>query len=309
MYVAALDNMVYMDPCVIERGDIHSTCIMKAIENGHLDICKCLVTKGADIHNDQDDQGKSCIMVAAERGHLDICMWLLDNGVEMKSYTFDIFVEDSINSIAASSSTVDDVKRYNTSALHLAARNNHYKVVKLFLEKDADPFYCMVLWVIGRQYRNNKPFVPRIVLAFGKQKYRQSTEIVLNEAKKKKSKEEVLDAVKNVGWLRYYAFDEIKVDNQVILQSSNDCGPFPVHCQSVLLLLQRLYSRIAEHEKKLMLDHFLPFEYSPQNLNGVDDYNAVMTQVMAAWYMRNDIGVCVDAVLLDDADLEAIPCE
>lgn len=60
-----------------------------------------------------------------------------------------------------------------------------------------------------------------------------------------------------------------------------------------------------------MLDHFLPYEYSPQNLNWVDDYNAVMTQVMAAWYMRNDIGVCVDAVLLDDAALGEIlvPCE
>ena len=63
---------------------------------------------------------------------------------------------------------------------------------------------------------------------------------------------------------------------------------------------QRLYPRIiANHEKKLVLGHFHPYEHSPQNLVREDDYDTVMTQtVIAAWYMRNVIDTCVDAVLL-----------
>lgn len=58
--------------------------LLTATTRGKLDVCKYLVSKGANIEY-KDDKNQNAIYVAVANGRTDVCKFLLDNGAEIDS--------------------------------------------------------------------------------------------------------------------------------------------------------------------------------------------------------------------------------
>ena len=55
---------------------------MIASENGHLDVVRALLNKGADVSTERDD-GATALAIASQRGHADVVQVLRDNAAEV----------------------------------------------------------------------------------------------------------------------------------------------------------------------------------------------------------------------------------
>jgi len=99
-----------------EGGDEDGlTCLMIAASNGHLDICRLLIDKGAQVEA-KVSCGWSPLHYAAEQGHVEIVRLLCNHGAD---------VEARVNNV--------------WRPLHYAACNGHISVVKeLIEERNAD---------------------------------------------------------------------------------------------------------------------------------------------------------------------------
>ena len=125
-----------------------------ASKDGHLDICKWLLSIGEPACITTLTQyGESPISVACQHGHLETCQWLLDNGptVAMLNQKYDLFPAQGwcLMHIACANghcnicqwlieivgdtniSTTDD---YGRTPMSLACGNGHHQICKcLFL--------------------------------------------------------------------------------------------------------------------------------------------------------------------------------
>lgn len=103
----------YLDvvKCLVEHGaNIHAfdtVALRKAAENGHLDIVKYLFEQGADIHVKHDE----ALEVSAKKGHLDLVKYLVQQGMDTKAIS---------------------------EAMWLSAFHGHLDVVKYLVEQGAD---------------------------------------------------------------------------------------------------------------------------------------------------------------------------
>jgi len=79
-----------------------------ASENGHLEVVKLLVEKGADIHADNDN----ALRWASKNGHLEVVEFLVEKGA--------------------------DIHANNDGALKWASKNGYLEVVEFLVEKGAD---------------------------------------------------------------------------------------------------------------------------------------------------------------------------
>ncbi len=94
------------------------TALMIALENGHEELCKLLLERGADVNvtaMDHWDKGKTVLILAAENGHEELCELLLERGAD-----------------------VNAVGNEGWTALMFAAKNGHKEVCELLLERGAD---------------------------------------------------------------------------------------------------------------------------------------------------------------------------
>ena len=93
---------------LIEHGaDIHAEnddALCWAVENGHLNVVKCLVEHGANIHTRND----YVLRHAADRGYLNVVKYLVEHGA--------------------------NIHTRNDIALRWAAKNGHLDVVKYLVE-------------------------------------------------------------------------------------------------------------------------------------------------------------------------------
>jgi ankyrin repeat protein len=64
----------------------HTTPLMRASQEGHLKICRCLLSSGAQV-NRQNRVQMTALMLAAQRGHAEICQLLIDYGAELDAMT------------------------------------------------------------------------------------------------------------------------------------------------------------------------------------------------------------------------------
>jgi ankyrin repeat protein len=79
-----------------------------ASQNGHIEVVKLLLEKGANIHADDDFS----LRIASQQGHLEVVKLLIENGANVNAQ--------------------DDY------SLRWASQNGHIEVVKLLLENGAD---------------------------------------------------------------------------------------------------------------------------------------------------------------------------
>ena len=62
------------------------TCLMIAAENGHLDICRLLIDKGAQV-TAKNRGGWTPLHCAARKGHVEIVCLLCDHGADVEART------------------------------------------------------------------------------------------------------------------------------------------------------------------------------------------------------------------------------
>jgi hypothetical protein len=86
------------------------TCMKLAAYCGHLDICRLLIDKGAQV-NAIDSGGWTPLHWAAEQGHVEMVRLLCDRGADIEASN-----------------------KYGSRPLHLAARNGHISAVKELIE-------------------------------------------------------------------------------------------------------------------------------------------------------------------------------
>lgn len=75
---------------LIEKGaDPYSsssdeTVLMWSVENGHADLARMLLERGANV-NDEDQTGRTVLIAAADKGHTDIAQFLISKGAKVNS--------------------------------------------------------------------------------------------------------------------------------------------------------------------------------------------------------------------------------
>ena len=88
-----------------------STCLMIAACNGHLDICRILIDKGAEV-TAKDSRGWTPLHYAAVYGHIEIVRLLCDRGADVEACNI-----------------------YGWRPLHRAAMNGCISVMKELIEE------------------------------------------------------------------------------------------------------------------------------------------------------------------------------
>lgn len=106
-----------------------------ASENGHLDIVKYLVEKGADVYDDKN----VAVGYASMRGHLDVVKYLVENGADIRDNDDWALIRASqfgqIDVVKYLVENGADVKTCNYGAVRWALNCNRLDVVKYFVEK------------------------------------------------------------------------------------------------------------------------------------------------------------------------------
>ena len=92
-------------------GMLRRTCLTTAAQNGHLDICRLLIDKGAQVEAKDWDR-RTPLHFAAMRGHVEIVRLLCDHGADVEARS-----------------------NFGSGPLQCAAMNGRFSVVKELIEE------------------------------------------------------------------------------------------------------------------------------------------------------------------------------
>jgi len=119
---------------LVEKGaNVHTNidyphCL--ASENGHLEVVKFLVEKGADIHANDD----YALQLASGNGHLEVVKFLVEKGANIHVNNDDVLrLASEYGRLEVVKFLVEkgaDIHANNDCALYLASINGHLEVVK-----------------------------------------------------------------------------------------------------------------------------------------------------------------------------------
>uniref|UniRef100_F1N093 Euchromatic histone lysine methyltransferase 1 n=1 Tax=Bos taurus TaxID=9913 RepID=F1N093_BOVIN len=123
-----------------KRSPLHA-----AAEAGHVDICHMLIQAGANIDTCSEDQ-RTPLMEAAENNHLDAVKYLIKAGALVDPKEENICLHwaafsgcvDIAEILLAARCDLHAVNIHGDSPLHIAAREDRYACVVLFLSRDSD---------------------------------------------------------------------------------------------------------------------------------------------------------------------------
>ena len=113
--LAKVKALLDKDPKLVNERDFYQlTPLFHAVPKGHLEMCKLLIEKGADVKA-TDDIDATPLHNAAALGHIEICKLLLDKGADVNARD-----------------------KWGVTPLHLAASNGHLPVCELLIARGAD---------------------------------------------------------------------------------------------------------------------------------------------------------------------------
>lgn len=126
-----------------------------AAGNGHLDIVKDLIARGANVHGSGHEHP---LIDASESGYLDIVKYLVDHGADIYHNEDEALRQAAWNGhlnvvkyLIKKGANIHNTSDYPESALNGAAEEGHLVMVKYLLEQGADPSNT---WSLD-QKRNN----------------------------------------------------------------------------------------------------------------------------------------------------------
>ncbi|RDW85731.1 hypothetical protein BP5796_04056 [Coleophoma crateriformis] len=121
LHLASEDGHINIVKLLVEKGaDINAadmngrTLLYRASENGHIDVVKLLLEKGADV-NATDKNGWTPLCTASQHRHIDVVKLLLEMGADVNA--------------------ADENGR---TPLYWVSFRGHVNIIKLLLEKEAD---------------------------------------------------------------------------------------------------------------------------------------------------------------------------
>jgi len=125
-----------------------NTALILASQNGHIEIVKSLLAKGANI-NEKNLYGITALIWAISEGHIEVVKSLLANGAnvnEKDKYGTTALIEASSNghieivkSLLANGANVNEKDKYGNTALIGASSFGHIEIVKSLLANGANP--------------------------------------------------------------------------------------------------------------------------------------------------------------------------
>ena len=132
------------------KGDLrlHPRLVHLAAENGHLEVVRLLIEKGADATAEDDDKSTP-LHYAAENGHLEVVRLLIEKGADATAAN--VYKSTPLHFGGAENGHLEVVRLLiekgadataeegdKTTPLHYAAESGHLEVVRLLIEKGAD---------------------------------------------------------------------------------------------------------------------------------------------------------------------------
>ena len=123
------------------------TALFFAAQEGHVDVAKWLIEKGASVHA-ADAEGWTALFVAAEEGHVAVAKWLIENGASVhvvgNNGGTPLFLAAKRGHVDVARLLIDNgahadapVGNGGWTPLYIAAGNGHLEVVKLLLYDNA----------------------------------------------------------------------------------------------------------------------------------------------------------------------------
>lgn len=121
------------------KDRFNTTALMMAAKAGNEKICKLFIEHGANISL-YDDHGKTAFTYAAETGHTKICELLLDTKKTRESSLYTLFAKTIASVIFGKTAEYDSAYSTDslTSALKLAAKNEHTRTCEFLIERGAN---------------------------------------------------------------------------------------------------------------------------------------------------------------------------
>lgn len=118
----------------------------KSIANNNLQMADYLLLKGAEINSYESFQkGNSALMIAAENGHHEILKWLLDKGADIDQKTLVYKFKGTSGNYYKGVYSFEIERVYQgINALGKAVKNKHLAIVKTLLQRGAEPNFRLV---------------------------------------------------------------------------------------------------------------------------------------------------------------------
>ena len=131
----------------IRSVDDASTPLHLASENGHLDLARMLVERGADMSAQRND-GSTALHLASENGHVDLAQMLVERGADVSAQRKDGSTAlhwasryghvDLARMLVERGADVSAQTKDGSTALHWASQNGHVDLARMLVERGAD---------------------------------------------------------------------------------------------------------------------------------------------------------------------------
>merc|ERR1712136_686195 len=131
-------NQDFTQSASFDGAELAAKCLVRLCEQGNLTVSAELILAKADVNRAEPDVGITPLIGAANGGHLDVCKYLLRKEADVNTEVDDGTSRTALH--AASNmgfASVEDLTK--TTPLHLAVRHGHAGASEILMKHKANP--------------------------------------------------------------------------------------------------------------------------------------------------------------------------